>query len=72
MKEELREEIQQQEAEIAHRESKARPIMAILEDSSASPLKSTSPLKYISRNVSIGIFLCPLYFLSQSPFLKLK
>ena len=32
MQEELRKEIQQQEAEVAHRESKARPIMAILED----------------------------------------
>ena len=32
MKEKLGEEIQQQEAEVAHCESKARPIMAILED----------------------------------------
>ena len=32
MQEELREELQQQEAEVAHRESKARPIVAILED----------------------------------------
>ena len=32
MQEELKEEIQLQEAEVAHCESKARPIMAILED----------------------------------------
>lgn len=44
MQEELREEVQQQEAKVPHREYKARPIMTILED-----------LKRISIEIDIAI-----------------
>lgn len=40
--------------------------------SSMSPLTSTSLLKYISWNVSIGIFDLPLYFCLSASFLKVR
>ena len=72
MQEELREEVQQQEAKVAHREFKARPIMMIFED-----------LKRISIRIDIAIeihfqerlhwnLFVTLYFFFDSSSLKFK
>lgn len=67
MQEELREEIQQQEAEVAHRESKARPIMAILEDLKRISIKIDFAIEiHLRERLHWDLFVTPVILLGVS------